>query len=160
MGPAYPTPPAISPDCCFGRQASASKASITGRACGAPPLAVAMPSADTFTVVVLRHDSDLPDDGVIERRQFRGGNPELAMSMAADLVGLIASDELRLDVELRDVPNEVMTVVLRIPVPRDLLGVLEVQDRVEDRLLRQPRRKGPTPGLLDQPQLREANRSP
>jgi hypothetical protein len=82
------------------------------------------------------------------------------MSMAADLVGLIASDELRLDVELRDVPNEVMTVVLRIPVPRDLLGVLEVQDRVEDRLLRQPRRKGPTPGLLDQPQLREANRSP
>src|ERR1051325_9610356 len=72
------------------------------------------------------------DDVSVEFRQVLRGYPVLLMDGAADRLNFVATQELFAHAEARDVAAPVF-VVPRVPVARDLRGVLLVEHGVEDR---------------------------
>ena len=83
-------------------------------------------------------------------------NPELpVLGRLAHELHLEESHEVGIDVEVGDVPCESRGGIERIPFARNLLRVLEVEHRIEDRLLRQARGKGSRVAVEDQIQLEE-----
>lgn len=71
------------------------------------------------------------------------------MASAHDL-SLVAGEELRGHLETSDEPD---ALVARVPPLRDLAGVLLVADRLEDRLIREPRREAAIGGRGDELEL-------
>jgi hypothetical protein len=71
----------------------------------------------------------------LNRPSSSARNPKLCVQSGANLVRLIPFDDVSADIELGDVSNVRVSRILRVPVASDLLGVVEVQNRVEDRLL-------------------------
>ena len=72
------------------------------------------------------------------------------MLPAADLVRLVEVDHLGEYIELGDEADVVVATVGRVPIPRDLLGVLEVEDWIKDRLVLEARRERAKPRGLDE----------
>src|SRR5215467_8643066 len=87
-------------------------------------------------LVVLGDQLDGADDVGVEFRQVFGWYPILQDRAAAHLVELIAVDEGPPDTEAGHVAA---AGVHHSPRAGDLRGVVLVQHRIEDRLLRQPR---------------------
>ena len=81
---------------------------------------------------------DLADDGGIEIRQVFGRDPILAVSAASRLLHLITAEERAQNTEAGDIPRAGRRDV---PVTGDLDGIVLGQDRIEDRLFRQPWRE-------------------
>ncbi|MBT2410778.1 hypothetical protein J7I94_09425 [Streptomyces sp. ISL-12] len=87
----------------------------------------------------LVHQLDLANDVSVELVEFLGRYSQLEDRPSACLLNRVPAQEIGLDVKAGDKTG---AVVLDVPVPRDLDGVLLVEDRVKDRLFRQPRRPG------------------
>lgn len=92
-------------------------------------------------------ERDGADDGRVELREVLARNPVLAMIAAAGLADLIAVDELSSDLKAQD-----MTAATgrHVPVARDLHRVVLGENRIEDRLFGQARRKRAHARRLDQ----------
>ena len=71
-----------------------------------------------------------------------GRDPEFLMLAAAHSALLELAGVGFFNFKARDETNVVGVRARRIPVPRDLLGVFELEDGIEDRLIGQSRRKG------------------
>src|SRR5262245_6014990 len=102
-------------------------------------------------------DFDLTNDGIVEGGQVLSRNPIFEMCSAAGLLDLVAIQQAPRDPKAG---NIAFAAPWHIPVASDLRGVGLAQNRVEDRLLRKPRRKGAHSGLSDQGQFPRAHRTP
>ncbi len=79
------------------------------------------------------HHPDAADDAPVELVQLLGGHPEFLVLASADDAALEAGDVRLLHLEPRNVAGE--GAALRVPIAGYLLGIAEVEHRVEDRLL-------------------------
>src|SRR5262249_28076029 len=82
----------------------------------------------------------------IELGQIFRGNPIFLVRLPAGILHLVARQEAARDLEPGHVPR---AGCRHIPVARDFAGILLGQDRIEDRLLGQARRKLAKTGPLD-----------
>src|SRR5262245_39819883 len=82
-------------------------------------------------------DLDEPDDRPVEFVEFLGRYPQFEDVASARLLDRVPGGELAVDLEPGDIADAGGG---HVPVPGDHDGVLLVQHRVEDRLIRQARR--------------------
>src|SRR5690349_2645440 len=92
----------------------------------------------------------------VELGQILSRDPILLVGSAAGILDRVARQETARDREARHVPRAGGRYV---PVARDLAGILLGQNRIENRLLGQPRREFAKPGSLDQLELLRADRA-
>src|SRR5882757_7954186 len=93
------------------------------------------------------HDLDQPHQMAVELVQLLRRHPQLQDRLPTRLLDRVTPQELRLDPEPGHIPDPVLRDV---PVAGDLDGIVLVKDRIEDRLLRQPRRPSPPSRLLNE----------
>src|SRR6185437_9411780 len=87
-------------------------------------------------------DLDLANKSTIEGWQILGRDPIFEMRPATSLLDLVAIQEAPCDTKAGDVA---LAARRYVPIARDPDGVGFAENRVEDRLLRKPRRKGTHP---------------
>src|SRR5262249_36291255 len=137
----------------------ASRSSIRAGSCSQG--AVGRPVLQLRTTHVLpgpelRHDFDQPHDIVVELVKVLGRDPVLPMNPTTDLVDLVAVEEGSTHLERR---YRTKSRCSYVPIACDLLRILKVEDRIEDRLLWQAWREPEEPALEDELQLFGPNRS-
>jgi len=96
---------------------------------------------------------DQANEVLIESCELIGGHPQFAMVRATDDMLLITRSERRIDSETSYVANVAGCFVLRIPIARDLNRIGLREDRIEEGLMRQPRRECTPSTLRDQLEL-------
>jgi hypothetical protein len=103
------------------------------------------------------HDNgNLADNVLIELFQLFRGNPEFGVLNPADDFDGVTLNKFGIYFESSHVSSSAVTDV---PIPRDLSGILLVHNGVEDRLLREARRKLGPPGPFDQFSLPRTHRA-
>src|SRR4029077_20593133 len=99
---------------------------------------------------------DGTDQCCVEVGKILRGYPILRVNGTADSSQWVSLQERGSHAKPGDVPD---AAIARVPVARDLSCVLLVDHRIEDRLLRQARRKGAVTRRTDQRELLLADRA-
>ncbi len=105
------------------------------------------------------HNLDEAADVVVQAWQVPRRHPEFLVRAPACTLNRVSGSERILQLETCDEADEAGELVDGVPVLRDLDSVVERQDRVEDRLVRQSRRPRTPTGFGDQLKLAESGRS-
>jgi hypothetical protein len=95
----------------------------------------------------------------VEFVKLLGGDPKLLMLRRPDDVNGIAVNPFIGDAKACDETRVFRVRVLRIPVLRNRARVFDVQDRIEDGLMRQPRWKSAEARVDNEPKFRATDRS-
>ena len=99
---------------------------------------------------------DRPDNVRVELWQLLCRNPVFPTLLPAGVLHRIPSEVARSHRKLRD---KTRARLQHVPVARDLLGVFERRDRIEDRLIGKPRRKFAKSACADQVELFRPDRT-
>ena len=91
-----------------------------------------------------------------QRTRFNGA---VFSMLRTPRVNIVPLQKAPLHLETHNISYKAGTFILRIPVPRNLDGVLLTQHRIKDRLLRKPRRKFPKSRLANQIKFRLSHRA-
>ncbi|HEY6559545.1 MAG TPA: hypothetical protein VI072_19820 [Polyangiaceae bacterium] len=87
-----------------------------------------------------------PIDMRIELDEFVSGDPELFVRATTRALHGIPRGKRRLEPKPRNKADEARELIVCVPVPGDLAGILERKHWIEDGLIRQSRRPGAPPG--------------
>ena len=107
----------------------------------------------------LSHNLDGPNNLLIELRKICRWNPIFPVPSFTDLAHRILAQELCFDLKLQNVSYVSGSLVLGVPVPGNLRGVLQVQYGIEVGLLGQAGRKCSKTVCPDEIEFGPANRA-
>lgn len=102
------------------------------------------------------NDFDEPNQMGIEFGKLLRGHPQFLMDPTADHLDGVSLSELGVDMEPGHIPGP---TVLDVPVLGDLDRVFLIEDRIENRLIRQARREGSPARVFDEFEFFRADRS-